>query len=202
MNHCYLCGVSLVKNVNRSRDHVPPDCIYPPKKPPNLITIPCCKDCNKKYERLDEKMRNCFGIIAGKKAGVAGNIAMKQLSTSRKWLNAFLSHTREHPVLTDSDGNHCLVYYFDKEELRTWLIRVVKGLFYHRFKTRINDAAIFKIEPCPEIVPHPSDTFPMENGLEFRPYFTYGLIREINTDAWVIIFYDHLIFLVSVDNPV
>jgi hypothetical protein len=39
----------------------------------------------------------------------------------------------------------------------------------------------------------------MERGLEFRPYFVYGVIKEENTDFWVLIFYDYLMFSVTTD---
>jgi len=31
------------------------------------------------------------------------------------------------------------------------------------------------------------------------PYFVYGVIQEENTDFWVLIFYDHLMFSVTAD---
>ena len=40
----------------------------------------------------------------------------------------------------------------------------------------------------------------MEEGLEFRPHFVYGIVKEKNVDFWVLIFYDHLMFSVSVDS--
>ncbi len=178
MKQCYLCGEKLVKNRNESKDHVPPDCIFPKNKPPNLITVPCCKKCNKEYQQLDEKMRNYFAILADEKSSSVGQIAQKVILGSRKWRKEFLSYTREHPTLLDDNGNRRLLFYFDDNELKTWLIRVVKGISYHFNKKRISDTAIFKVWIYPQFIPQPSDTFPMEKGLEFRPYFEYRVIHK------------------------
>jgi hypothetical protein len=182
MKHCYLCGEHLIKNKNKSKDHVPPDCIFPQDKPPNLITVSCCKGCNEKYKDV-------------------GQIAQRDILRSRKWRDVFLSYTKQHPTLVDNNGNPQLVFEFDDNELKPWLVRLVKGLSYKLNGTRISDAATFEIEKYAQFIPQPSDTFPMERGLEFRPYFVYGVMQEENNDFWVLIFYDRLIFSVSVDLP-
>ena len=199
MTQCYLCGVELINNKNKSKDHVPPDCIFPQDKPLNLITVPCCIKCNKEYGKLDERMQNFFAILAGDKSATVSQIARKKILISRKWREVFLSYTKEHPTLVDETGNRRLVFYFDDNELRTWLIRVVKGISYHLNKKRISDSAIYKVWIYPQFIPQPSYTFPMEKGLEFRPYFVYGVKHEINNDFWGLVFYDHLFFCVSVD---
>ena len=201
MKQCYLCGEKLIKNKNKSNDHVPPDCIFPKDKPPNLITVPCCKVCNEKFKQIDEKMRNFFAILAGEKSVGVGQIARREVLRSRKWSDVFLSYTKEHPTLVDNSGRPRLVFYFD-DELHTWLIRIVKGLFYRLNKTRISENAIYQVGKYPQFVPQPSDTFPMEKGLEFRPYFVYGVIQEPDNDFWILIFFDHLMFSVSVDRPI
>jgi hypothetical protein len=202
MIQCYLCGDDLIKNQNKSKDHVPPDCIFPENKPLNLITVPCCTNCNKKYQQLDERMRDYFVLVSGEKSGDARDILRRKLSRNPRWLDVILSYTKEHPTLVENTGNPRRVFYFDDGELNPWLIRVVKGLFYKRSKTRISDFAKFTVYKYPQIIPQPSYTFPMENGLEYRPYFTYGVISEQNNDFWVLVFYDYLMFSVSVDDPI
>jgi len=203
VKQCYLCGVELINNKYKTKDHVPPNCIFPQEdKPPNLITLPCCKQCNEKYGQLDEKMRNFFAILAIDKSASVGQIARRKVLGSQKWREVFLSYTKEHPTLANASGNPRLVFYFDDDELKAWLIRVVKGLFYRLNGARISDDAIYKVEKYPQLVPQPSNTFPMETGLEFRPYFVYEVIQEPNNDCWVLVFYDQLIFSVSVDMPV
>lgn len=197
MKYCYLCGEKLIKNQNKSKDHVPPDCIFPSNKPLNLITIPCCKSCNEGFKSLDQKMRNFFAILAGDKSGEVGKIAKNEVLRSRKLRSDFLSHTKELTTVVH-DSKPMLAFYFNDEELERWLVRVVKGLSFRRNSSRISDCATYSIKKFPELTPQSSTTFPMEKGLEFRPYFVYGVIQERDSDFWVLIFYDHLMFGITV----
>ena len=201
MEECYLCGLKLVKNRNKSRDHVPPNCIFPKKKPLNLITVPCCTGCNQKFKPLDEKMRNFVASLSGDKSGKVAETARREILRSSRLSAEFLSHTKEHPLLRDNKGNPRLLFFFDDNELRQWLSRIVKGLFFHREKRRMSDRAIFTVTKHPELTPQPSMTFPLEEGLELRPYFVYGVVQQANLNQWVLIFYDHIIFTVTVEVP-
>ncbi len=41
---CYLCGKPAT-----TKDHVPPKTLFAPPRPHNLITLPCCAECNGAY---------------------------------------------------------------------------------------------------------------------------------------------------------
>ena len=150
MKQCYLCGEELINKRNISKDHVPPDCIFPQDKPLNLITIPCCKNCNKEFAPLDEKMRDFLAILALDKSGDVGKIAKSNVLKTQKRREEFLAYTKKNPTLLDNNGNPRLEFFFDRDELNAWLVRVVKGLFFRRYKTRINNNAIYKVSfnPC------------------------------------------------------
>jgi len=201
LRECYLCGKDLRKNQNKSKDHVPPNCIFPKKKPQNLITVPCCRECNEAFNSLDEKLRNFFAVLAGDKSGEVSKIAQHEILRSGSLSKDFLSYTKPHPSLVDDKGNPRLVFYFNNEELERWLTRVVKGLAFYRTRIRISDRAVYKMQVLSEFVPQPSNTFPIEKGLEFRPHFVYGVIHEGNADFWLLILYDHLMLSITVDIP-
>jgi len=203
MKYCYLCGIPLIRKINRSKDHAPPDCIFPPGTQ-NMITIPCCITCNKKYENLDERMRNYIATLSGKTSFEPVKKAQKAILRSPKLIKQYLSYTKNHPILIGKDGKPRLVFYFNKQELNLWFSRLVKGIYFHKNGKRINDKTVFKVEAHPEIYPPPSVSFPMENGLERRPYFIYGVVKDKkapNTEFWGFVFYDHLFFSVIVELP-
>lgn len=64
---CYLCKTPLRRHKlangeqtppdQRTRDHIPPECLFPEPKPTNLITIPCCYRCNRTFSDVDEQFR-------------------------------------------------------------------------------------------------------------------------------------------------
>lgn len=51
---CIYCG----KREANERDHVPPKCFFVKPFPSDLITVPCCSQCNREYGKIDEYMRN------------------------------------------------------------------------------------------------------------------------------------------------
>ncbi len=50
---CYLCGKPAT-----TKDHVPPKTLFAPPRPHNLITLPCCAECNGAYALDEEYFRN------------------------------------------------------------------------------------------------------------------------------------------------
>lgn len=203
MKQCYLCGANLIKNDNKSKDHVPPDCIFPVGTQ-SMITVPCCITCNERYRKLDDKMRNSIATLSSAVSSEPIEKAKRAILKSPKMIKEYLSYTKSHPTLVNDDGQPRLLFYFDSEELTRWLSRIVKGLFFHENGRRISDTAIFTVKALPEIRPQPSHTFPFEKGLERRPYFVYGVVQddnEPNKDFWVLVFYDQIVFSVTVEIP-
>ena len=203
MKQCYLCGTNLIKNVNKSKDHIPPDCFFPSGTQP-MITVPCCIKCNEQYRQLDEKMRSFIATLSNTTSSEPIEKGKRAILKSPETAREYLSYTKPHQTLVDGNGQPRLVFYFNNEELTRWLSRIVKGLFFYENRRRISDAAIFTAKAMPEIQPQPSHTFPFERGLKRRPYFVYGVVHddnESNKDFWVFIFYDQIIFVVTVYTP-
>lgn len=126
---------------------------------------------------------------------------MEVVLGSYKLRNDFLQHTKPHPSQTDDAGRPRLLFYFTDEELRQWMIRIVKGLFFYQNERIIGDGFTYEVKAKSEITPQDSSTFPMEEGLRLRPYFVYGTIKDQYSDFWMLIFYDHLVFTITVDPP-
>lgn len=182
------------------KDHVPPECIFPEKdKPNNLLTVKCCKSCHDSFDKLDEKMRNQIAILSGAQSGEVGKKAMRVLTRSPKHRNDFLSQTKEHPSLVDDEGNPRALFFFDDNDLKPWLIRIVKGLYFRKHKNIYKSDLDYKIEKLTDLDPPSSMSFEMDEGLEMRPYFVYGLIKECNFDFGLLIFFDRIAFSVKVD---
>lgn len=53
MAYCTYCGKPEPNTV----DHIPPICLFPLPRPSNLVTVPCCLDCNKDTSKDDEYFR-------------------------------------------------------------------------------------------------------------------------------------------------
>ena len=194
MTLCYLCGSPLIRGRNWTRDHIPPTCIFPREKPRNLITVPCCLACNQQFKQLDQKMRNHIGVLAGDRSPEVAKTAEDDILRSFKLSMEFLSQTKPHPALQDDQGRPRALFFFNESELTEWIGRIVKGLVYHRTGRILPRDIPLRVKSLPEIVPQPSASFPMEDGLQFRPHFVYGEVRGQDTDTWILVFYDHLVF--------
>ena len=53
IKQCYLCQATETL----TRDHVPPENLFPMPLPSDLITVPCCKSCNSGFSKIDEQFR-------------------------------------------------------------------------------------------------------------------------------------------------
>jgi len=202
MAKCYICSEDLIRKTNMEKDHVPPECIFPEdRKPQNLFTVKCCTSCHDEFDVLDERMRNYVAILAGRESGIVGEKALRVLQRSPKLRERFISLTKDHPSLLNDNGEPRLLFFFDDRELNRWLVRIVKGLYFLKYKKIVKDNLVYSVEKLPELTPQPSMTFPMEEGLEMRPYFVYDAIQEPGSDYWVLIFYDRIMFSVTVEYP-
>lgn len=201
MSECYLCGKRLIRRVNRTKDHVPPDSFFPAGTQ-NMITVPCCYRCNQEFKPLDDKIRNHMASLITMPSTPISK-GHRAVLNSPRLAREYLSYTKKHPTLVGKDGKPILVYFFNKEEINRWLIRIVKGLHYYKYGFRIDDNAIFKATVHSNIRPLISESVPMEDGLERRPYFVYALVKDDkdrNLDCWVLVFYDKVIFSIEVEH--
>jgi hypothetical protein len=55
---CIYCRV----NVANELDHVPPKCLFPRPRPADLVTVPSCADCNRRFGRDDEYFRDVLAL--------------------------------------------------------------------------------------------------------------------------------------------
>ncbi|MGB2963690.1 MAG: HNH endonuclease [Anaerolineales bacterium] len=134
MTKCYICGKEF-DSADMEKDHVPPGCFFPDNnKPDNLFSVKCCRSCHDKFDVIDERMRNIVAILSGSKSGEVGERSLRVFKRSPKLLNQFLAHRKEHPTLVYNDGNPKAHYFFEDKELDCWLTRIVRGLYFKKFK--------------------------------------------------------------------
>ena len=58
---CAICG----KIAEITKDHIPPKGIFPKPRPSNLITVPCCFECNNSASKYDELFRVYLSLHVG-----------------------------------------------------------------------------------------------------------------------------------------
>ena len=55
---CAYCG----KEKNLTRDHVPPKVLLAEPYPANLLTVPACHECNRRFQRDDDYTRSMLAL--------------------------------------------------------------------------------------------------------------------------------------------
>jgi hypothetical protein len=160
VRECVFCGVPDPT----TRDHVPPECLYPSPPPPNLITVPACRTCNESFMKDDEWLRLVLTIRENIKTNPDRNAVLPSVQASVMnpsapgFRKAFKRDLQLVPRFSPSGlymGLHA-AYVADGARLDGMAKRMTKGLFYkvkgHRLPgtygvnalnlSRLNDASL------------------------------------------------------------
>lgn len=141
---CAYCGV--IGPV--TRDHVPPENLFPEPLPTNLIKVPACNSCNNGFKLDDEYFR--LAIMTG----IDGERfprelehsvqAIKKLARPQKRLFArrMLAAQKLVEVKTPTGLHlgHAPAHVVDGKRVIKVVERIVRGLFFHHTRRRLPEA--------------------------------------------------------------
>lgn len=71
---CVYCGSTAFL----TKDHVPPKSIFPRPLPNDLITVPCCRKCNKGFEKDDRYFATILSLRANTQDSVLGRALLEK----------------------------------------------------------------------------------------------------------------------------
>jgi hypothetical protein len=148
---CYLCGKTESELAAAlTKDHIIADCFFPQPKPPNLLTLPCCVDCQKEYGIHEEYLRNSLSAISD----AGGNPdALKSWKTTHRSLKRRVAmytdfKNRMSPLTV---GNYVFQgLSFSQERTEKVIQKIIKGLHYHHTKERLPENASIEIHYQPK----------------------------------------------------
>jgi hypothetical protein len=142
VRECVFCGAPAT-----TRDHVPPECLYPSPPPPNLITVPACEGCNHSFHLDDEWLRLALTVRESVKDNPDRNAVLPSVEASLNnpggggLRGAFQRDLTLLPRVSPSGlymGLHP-AYVADGARLDRMAKRIVKGLFYRVKGHRLPD---------------------------------------------------------------
>ena len=141
---CAYCGAPE----SGTRDHVPPENLFPSPQPSNLITVPACRSCHGAFSLDDEYFR--LAITLGMDpnhlpAEFAHSLsAIKKLGapTKRRFARAMFRSIRDLPVFTPAGLLVGTASALDVDPIRVsrTVARIVRGLHFHHHAARVPDA--------------------------------------------------------------
>jgi len=142
---CYLCN----KNFADSRDHVPPECLFPDPKPTNLITLPCCSPCNRSYSKDEEYLRDNLSMISKRSRAVKQLWQKTRISYIRRPLKLRNINSRLVDLnLKTQEGiylGRATGLKFDESRTNRVIEKIIKGLFFHHTDKILPSRVLFHI---------------------------------------------------------
>jgi len=128
---CVFCGSRA-----STRDHVPPQGIFPDPKPTDLITVPACDVCNSASKLDDEYFR---WLVATGSYGNGDALALikKRIIPKFHRRPALLRQIMKGATQVDvhSEGGIYLgrqpAFLFDRSRIQVVIDKTVRGLYYH-----------------------------------------------------------------------
>jgi hypothetical protein len=139
-DRCAYCGEPAI-----TRDHVPPENLFTPPRPSNLITVPACGDCNHGASDDDEVFRNELSIMAGsfgESAGAAERLrpTMRGIRRNKKTLTRMVLGSQL--VERYSTGGIYLGHGYAVPTVpgvqERVITRIVRGLYWHHFHNSLD----------------------------------------------------------------
>jgi phosphoribosylamine---glycine ligase len=223
---CYICGDLLIpvpkgysgrlEAKHATNDHVPPDAIFNDPKPSNLITVPCCNECNSKHSGFDERLRAFAAIEIGKNKGGEKILFEKVIGSTMKnarqksFFAQLAESLRDKIVMTSEGPKKISVASFDKSSVIDGVADIAKGLlakyypqinyFGDHFEVlNIHNATLAKghADEQLRIVSEIASKTPervIGNFNEFR--FWHYVEPNVRRGAWLLVFYESVTFFV------
>ncbi len=189
-----------------TNDHVPPRGFFPEPRPSNLITVPCCRRCNKSWELEDEAVRAFFTLdIARSEVGdaiwdnkvIAGTV--KRSSAFREYM---LARTHNRAIAGPSGIEFLPAFDVPNERVHPFMERITKGLLRHYYPLYDYSSSTFTVRHIPATE---ANLQSLEKFLGGSNYDERGegvvRYRYANTDTesggfWFYTFYDAVWYLV------
>jgi len=127
----YCGGTTLL-----TKDHVPPKSIFPRPLPSDLITVPCCKKCNKNFQNDDQYFTTLLSLRANMQESARGTALLERNMRGlrrieeRKFRHYLRNSLTLIPVVSDGGiylGNAPGIR-IDFARLKCIMIRITKAL--------------------------------------------------------------------------
>jgi hypothetical protein len=214
--NCIYCG----KSTDLSWDHLPPQNLFPPPRPSNLVTVPACRDCNGGFSRDDEYFR--LALIF--RSDLDSIPIIQTLRDSAKSVferpesagltRTYFESTRvvDEP-LPNGGKRENLQFQADYDRLSTTVTRIVKGLYYHEFDRVMPEWPVEVYYDAGFSFDEMQPVFPLHSIFrtmrEVRPNVIDQHIFEYrcteidgwqDAQVWQLVFFTRVWFLVSVNT--
>lgn len=134
---CYDCGKPII-DTDATKEHIPAQCLYVgygPEYKQNRITVEAHSECNSKYSKIDQELRDAIGIMTNNQTDKAELTAKSARSILR----------RQNGIERISSQNGNSFVDFNYSELKELHVKNFKGLFMHVFGLAVPESLRIEI---------------------------------------------------------
>ena len=147
---CYICGKPAT-----TFDHIPPKSLFPKDFQYKGVKVPACKGCNNATSKDDEYLRDCFSMTGWNKE--ARQVFLEGVRPSYLRSYAMLQKVTKHQKILDSMSKidiktpsgiflkQVTGMKMKSDRIENALRKIVKGIYYHRYKKSIPEDYTLKV---------------------------------------------------------
>ena len=203
---CVYCGI----NDGITKDHIPPRSLFSKPKPNNLITVPCCNDCNKRFKKDEDLFMGwvLFSEAGTKKEGK--KIWEQKLNRTFEkdyGLKKQIAKSFKIAEIFSPSGLYLgrrLISQIDPIRIENVIRKIVRGLFWFEYKEKISLKSKIEIIGIPKNSNN-IDTLIRNSicGSRFwEKIFEYRYLRKSKDtfeSIWIMSFYRELYYIALID---
>lgn len=198
-------------------DHVPPKLLLEQPFPPNLLTVPCCSDCNQGFKLDDEYTRTVIGldVRASKNAAAQFNlpaiIRSLQRPDAKGFADYIASQTSASAVL-GPDGNPLgQMIEPDRKRVDNSGARIIRGLYFIEMKRPLPKHAILKVaskagltadHPDMPTIARAWNATPGHHNRAVGSAFSYAAAVADGVSFWLLLLYDYFFWAGMIDERI
>lgn len=166
-NLCAICG----ERPATTRDHIPPAGIFPKPRPSDLVTVPCCLECNNSGSMWDERFRVYLSLHVARNDPEWQNLLEKNviptLNHNRRLTREIFESTKN--IMLKTPGGLYLgkvtEIRWDSEAHDRVIERTIRGLHYHHTGEILGNRATVHVKffESLEKVASAFDAFPLHS---------------------------------------
>jgi hypothetical protein len=197
-----------------TNDHVPPRLLLERPFPPNLLTVPACKDCNTGFQADDEYTRTVLGldIRAASHRAIISNLPAIIRSLERPNARAFANYlaSKSQPMnMVAWNGDPIISMEVDRERVNRTGLHIMRGLYYVAFRRPIPSDAAVKIAATTGLTSdHPHmltmarvyGTLPEHRDGAIGKAFSYVTAFGGGIAFWLMLLYDYFFWAGTIDE--
>jgi hypothetical protein len=176
---CVYCGAAEADTL----DHIPPKGLFPKPRPSDLITVPCCRPCNKSFEKDDEYFKSHLAIRAdiehhASAMPLTGEVLRSWRRPEGAGLTAFIKDTFATREIS-GPGEQAFTQHGqvpDNARINRVVDRIARGLLYKETGSQL--PAHYRIRSGMWEILDPG------RQQEYRGLFSAGSLRSVGGDAF------------------